>query len=323
MNERQRRFVAAYLRCRNAAEAARRSGVGKRAAANAGHKLLRKPAVIAALGEAGIATGANGELLHRGARGADGLNQRQRRFVAEYRLSRNAQDAALRAGYAERSAATLGSRQLRDPAVIAALEACGVSVAPGVHPRDQCRKPRAPFLKHGLTARQQRFVDAYLVLGNASAAALRAGLSERNPGSYGARLLRHPMVAAALARERAILAERLQIDAARVTAEYARLAFANIADFVEWGPGVTGLRWKEDVGAEARAAILIIEMKTDAKGTIITRLKLHSKLAALDALARHLGLDAKGATQAPPPEPDEPALAYLRERIRRLGGDKS
>ncbi len=56
-----------------------------------------------------------------------------------------------------------------------------------------------------LMARQRKFVDAYLVSGNATSAAIAAGYSERTAYSIGSRLLKNVEIAAAVGirRERA------------------------------------------------------------------------------------------------------------------------
>src|SRR5579862_1772791 len=128
MNERQRRFVTEYIACRNVAEAALRAGYSPAAPAAAGCKQLKKPAVLAALSAAGIDTGVDGALLHPLRRDAAGLNRRQARFVAEYSRSRNATDAARRAGYAPSRAPHTGSALLRYAPVIAALRKAGVAI---------------------------------------------------------------------------------------------------------------------------------------------------------------------------------------------------
>ena len=50
------------------------------------------------------------------------ITPRQRRFVEEYLIDLNATQAAKRAGYSARSAASRGSKLLRNPAVAAAIE---------------------------------------------------------------------------------------------------------------------------------------------------------------------------------------------------------
>jgi phage terminase small subunit/predicted nucleotidyltransferase len=309
---RQRRFVAEYLACRNAKEAARRIGYSRGGAGKAGFMLLSKPAVVAALRAAGLETGADGTLLHRNGRGADGLNPRQRRFIAEYGRSRNAHDAALRAGYAPRSAHTLGSRQLRDKAVIAALHQAGIVIRYGQHPRDQLRKPRPPFAKKELTLQQQRFIEEYVACGNASEAARRVGWSKRHPGASAGRALRNPMIAAALAREREKLAARTRIDAARVVTEYAHIAFASIADLVDWGP--EGVTLKPDAALTAARASAVLEISFGAgKEARRVRIKMPAKLKALEALGKHFGLFEK----RPPPVRSPEAIKEAREKLRK------
>lgn len=122
----------------------------------------------------------------------------QQRFVEAYRISRNAKQAAITAGYASDSAAAIGSRCLRKPQIVAALAKIGVRIAYGVHPRDQQRKSRSAFVKRGLTLKQQRFVEQYLIDGNATQAAIRARLPSRSPSCAGARMLRRPGVAEAI-----------------------------------------------------------------------------------------------------------------------------
>jgi phage terminase small subunit len=53
---------------------------------------------------------------------SDGLNARQRLFVAEYAIRSNGTDAAIRAGYSKHTAVTQGSTLLRNPNVARAVE---------------------------------------------------------------------------------------------------------------------------------------------------------------------------------------------------------
>ena len=49
------------------------------------------------------------------------LNERQRRFVAEYLIDLNATQAAIRAGYSEKTAYSMGQRLLKDVEIASAL----------------------------------------------------------------------------------------------------------------------------------------------------------------------------------------------------------
>ncbi len=70
--------------------------------------------------------------------------------------------------------------------------------------------------KRKLTARQERFVDEYLVDLNATRAAIRAGYSARTAHSCGPRLLANAGVATAISAAKQARAEATQIDSAWV-----------------------------------------------------------------------------------------------------------
>ena len=64
-----------------------------------------------------------------------------------------------------------------------------------------------------LTAKQERFVDEYLIDLNATQAAIRAGYSEKTAHSIGHELLGKPHIQEAIAARKAARAERVQVDA--------------------------------------------------------------------------------------------------------------
>lgn len=64
--------------------------------------------------------------------------------------------------------------------------------------------------KRELTAKQQRFVEEYLVDSNATQAAIRAGYSEKCAEVQGCRLLRYAQVATALRAAKRKISERIQ-----------------------------------------------------------------------------------------------------------------
>jgi hypothetical protein len=77
-----------------------------------------------------------------------------------------------------------------------------------------------------MTPRRQRFVQEYLIDCNATAAAKRSGYSAHTAYSQGQRLLRDVEVAAAILRNKTLVADELAITAERVIAELALIAFA-------------------------------------------------------------------------------------------------
>ncbi|HLI23025.1 MAG TPA: terminase small subunit [Stellaceae bacterium] len=253
------------------------------------------------------------------------LTPRERRFVAEYARLRNAKQAALNAGYAPRWAQMLGSRILHKPHIVAALAAAGVAAPRGPHPRTQIRQP-ASRLRRGLTPRQQRFVEEYLVCGNASEAARRIGLSAKNARANGYRLARRPMVAAAIKAAQERSARRTAISADRVRDELAALAFSDIRDFADWDATHLRVRSAKDIDPQDRAAIAELRIKHGKNGGY-TRLRLYPKLAALEALSRHLGISLKNGGRPPAAyaraaEAEEAAKRAaddaIRERLARI-----
>lgn len=142
-----------------------------------------------------------------------------------------------------------------------------------------------------LTEKQQRFVEEYLIDLNAKASAIRAGYSPRSAHQIGHELLGKPHVAAAIAAAKAARSERTRIEADRVLMEYARLAFANITDVMSWTSKKVQLKPSKEITEHDAAAIKEVSQTiTDAGGTM--RIRMHDKLGALDALARHLKIDA-------------------------------
>jgi len=222
------------------------------------------------------------------------MTPKQQRFVEEYCVLRNASEAARRAGYAEHHAGAIGSALLRKPTVVAALAAAGVDVVPGVYrPGHQRNVPRKRP-QTALTVRQQKFVNEYLLCCNATEAAIRAGLPSRNPSYAGSKMLRRPIVAQAIERERAESAERTRIDRDRVMLEYARIAYAEIGAIADWDDDGFILKPKDQIALNDRAAVMEIAAHRGESGPR-ARIKMHSKLKALEAIAKHLALWGKGA----------------------------
>ncbi len=137
-----------------------------------------------------------------------------------------------------------------------------------------------------LTARQSRFVEEYLIDLNATAAAKRAGYSEKSAYSLGQRLLKHPGVAEAVDAAIQERTERLGLQADDVVLELRRIAFSDIIDYMEWDSSTVRVKKSHEIPAEARRAIA--GMTRSANGSV--QVKLHGKVRALEMLAKHLGM---------------------------------
>jgi len=168
-----------------------------------------------------------------------------------------------------------------------------------------------------LTRRQSLFVAEYLIDLNARQAAIRAGYAKGSAADRGWELLhRCPPVMARLKEAMAERAQRTQITAERVLKELARLAFADIRNYLTEGENKTlVVRPLAQMSDDDRAALQEVQAEGDAK--TLRRIKLHDKRAALELLARHLGLTGKHGDGPAPPRSSADARQILRERIMR------
>jgi phage terminase small subunit len=142
-----------------------------------------------------------------------------------------------------------------------------------------------------LTPKQARFVEEYIVDLNGRQAAIRAAYSPKTAEVQASRLLRNAKVQQALKTAMRAQSRRTEITADSVVAEYAKVAFANVRDFLPKEGETIDLSWL-DQDRTAAVEELSIDEVVDSAGVLHrrTRLKLHDKQAALTNLARHLGM---------------------------------
>lgn len=148
----------------------------------------------------------------------------------------------------------------------------------------------------GLTPKQQRFVDEYLVDLNATQAAIRAGYSAKTAHSVGAENLTKPEIASAIQRAKDARSKRTQITSDRVLEELGRIGFSDMRAFVEWGPSRVTLLDSDGLSAEESPAVAEVSQTTTQHGGSI-RFKLHDKVNALTQIAKHLGMFGEKANE--------------------------
>jgi phage terminase small subunit len=244
---------------------------------------------------------------------ARSLTERQRRFVEAYLVSRNATQAARVAGYSHEA-------RPRDRLRAAASRACrrrpagGLDPPRGLHPATQLRKPLVRRRRSAMNPLEERFALAYLLTGNAAEAARRAGLKVARANIGGCKMLQRPHVAAFIEAERAASIARTRIDVDRVKREFARIAFMDIADVIEWDEEGIALKPSAQISPDDRAAIAQLKVKTGEHG-VKASIKLHSKQAALDSLAKLMGLYGKKSFVTIDHEQER---RDLRERLMRI-----
>jgi phage terminase small subunit len=103
----------------------------------------------------------------------------------------------------------------------------------------------------GLTARQQRFVDEYLIDLNATQAAIRSGYSERTADKIGSQLLGKTRVKEAVTNAQKLRADRLHIEADDVLRRWIEIANADPNELIQYRRGCCPDCW-EDVTDEGR-----------------------------------------------------------------------
>ena len=141
----------------------------------------------------------------------------------------------------------------------------------------------------GLTAKQQRFVEEYLIDLNATQAAIRAGFSVKRASEIGYQLLQKTTVKNAIDKAMAERSRRTGISQDRVLQELAKIAFVNATDIINMDDATI----KGDANREDTAAIASIRVKTipTEAGEITEReVKICDKLKALELLGRHLSM---------------------------------
>ena len=141
-----------------------------------------------------------------------------------------------------------------------------------------------------MTPKQARFVEEYLVDLNATEAAIRAGYSRKTAYAQGSRLLRNAEVAPAVKAAQEERAARTRVNADRVVQELARIAFADIREVISWSAsGVVTVKPSAEMTPEQAGALAEVQDVATANGRTL-RVKMHDKIPALTALARHLGM---------------------------------
>lgn len=139
-----------------------------------------------------------------------------------------------------------------------------------------------------MTAKQERFVEEYLIDLNATQAAIRAGYSPKTATAIASENLSKPSISAAIACAMAERSKRTGITQDRILEELAKVAFIKLTDIVD----DTG-RIKAGATDEDRACIESIKYKrtdTDTGYSEEREVKASSKLKAIELLMRHTGM---------------------------------
>ena len=136
---------------------------------------------------------------------------------------------------------------------------------------------------------------------------------------------RRRLAAQATLEEQTARAARLGITPERVLEEYRRIAFANLSHIVHWSDA--GMQFKPDGELDPDDVAAIAEIVESAKEGKPYRVKLYDKKAALDAIARYLGMVppalATPNEDEPPRDDGEDHRAALILELDRLAAQRA
>ncbi|CAM3923107.1 MULTISPECIES: terminase small subunit [Paenibacillus] len=139
-----------------------------------------------------------------------------------------------------------------------------------------------------LSAKQQRFVDEYLIDLNATQAAIRAGYSSKTASEQGSRLLANVKVRACIDERMAELSRRTGVNQERIIRELARIAFVNPTELVNMNDATILPTASEDDTA-AIASVKVKEVSGDFE-SIEREIRFADKLKALELLGKRYGM---------------------------------
>jgi phage terminase small subunit len=150
-----------------------------------------------------------------------------------------------------------------------------------------------------MNAKQERFIQEFLLDLNATQAAVRAGYSRKTAAEQAFALLRKPQIRKAIDEATDERAARTQADQDAVIRRLVAVAFADLGDFSQWdAEGNLTITPFEELDPEKRQAIKDVTTSVTTRqgrsGEIVvsakTTLRLHDSLKALEMLCRHLGM---------------------------------
>lgn len=121
---------------------------------------------------------------------------------------------------------------------------------------------------------------------NATQAAIRAGYSPDTAKSIGSENLTKPDIQARIAKAMAERSKRTGVNADRVVAELAKIAFVNAEDVIDAETATV----KPNAAREDTAAIQSVKVKTFGEDGLEREIKMADKIKALELLGKHLGM---------------------------------
>ena len=179
---------------------------------------------------------------------------------------------------------------------------------------------RGSIMGKTLTPKQERFCHLYIQYGDMARAYKEAydsaRMSQATIRRKAVEVMQVPKVSAMIRQLREELSESMKIDAERTLQELARIAFSDFRQvFDKGGQLLSPDQWPETVAP----AIQFCKTRQDSSGDIITEIKFWPKVAALEALSKHLGLFERDNRQKAERDVSvtlDPALAEMINAVK-------
>ncbi len=168
----------------------------------------------------------------------------------------------------------------------------------------------------GLSLKQERFADEYLVDFSTEQAAIRAGYAPRSARISGAAMLRHPEVRKILSEKARAKANQLGLSSGRVLLELQRLAFSDLRGLFDLKGNLKPIHQLTDEQAAILASVEIVKQNLTSGDGIqeqVHKVKLWDKTKALDMLGRYFKLFADRA-DLPADRPLNITLVFANSR---------
>ncbi|WP_447724600.1 terminase small subunit [Sphingomonas koreensis] len=142
-----------------------------------------------------------------------------------------------------------------------------------------------------LTAKQQRFVEEYLVDLNATQAAIRAGYAPKDADVQGPRLLGNVGIAEAVAALKAERSEKTGIDAEWLLKRLADEALADVNDLYKEDGSIKPVKDWPLIWRQGLVAGLEVETIGEGAGRL-TKVKLSDRIKRLELIGKHIDVQA-------------------------------
>ena len=146
----------------------------------------------------------------------------------------------------------------------------------------------------GLTAKQARFVEEYLIDLNATQAAIRAGYSQRTARQVGAENLTKPVIASAISAAQSARSKRVNVNADWVLSRLTEEATADLADILDDAGAIRPVKewpliWRQ--GLVAGIDVQEDTVEGEKVGQTV-KLKLSDRIKRIELIGKHVNVGA-------------------------------